>query len=683
MKRVNWSSFGLAALAAVLMSPLGACTSSGERAAPSETSYMTGDEKADSVPLRTGEVAKGRIIRVTQHEVFLETEDSIRVIPKVDISGGYNYSKANWRENTAPPITPAPSGQVTSRALPSTWLPRNNRDDDVRGKAVYFFESHPFDHCMGQLAKPSIEIPELVLLAEPGGSITVHDPDKAFPGSKPAPIGFHTHLWPGDISPARTEEEGAALEIPLAKGDSLLSSLAIVSPAVEIKNRDSEAKSYVPPYCLFANIKPLDAGDGLLSAQRFIGDNPKVTKLGDLFAFSLVKSSKQFLVYLHDGTGKHSDILKTSYVAYGSVILPPYLMIDVKNAAGAVVSRIFAVEFPRNVAADGPAPEPITVYSGPTQDPARITDVPMPPRHSLSLPDRSIATKAVVTLSYFEIKKGIPETYVHAWGTGRPSESDVKVKSDALDPGKPDHVLRIDHSGIEEPERWPVVTWMCERRTWVWREAGGLLGRRPRLPVPAAAPVPLTSAQLPSAYPHAIPLTFRGPKATLMAGSGSGGIPAGVAGGMTSGVIGESLAREAGGAVFNPIINPSLGANLTPGGGSTIVNQTYVIMGSPIHQPVSGSGSGYPTGRFYSPGKDGLNYSSPAWERLGRNSPMGPMTGTIDPGGNVRDLSGNVIYDPATGGTYQGGDYGAGMGATIDPVTGSLVPNPTLQRRRR
>ncbi len=623
-------------------------------------------ETTDVVRLTNGEVVQGRIVEETSNHVAVDTGGRVAMVPAAAIYT-ISYSPETFRARAAssrPPAARAPAGPEA----PSGWYPRSSARETVEQKEILWYETHPATDCVGgPILEECRRAPELVLFAEPGGRIVFHDP-RAW--------GYHAHIWPGERLLKPAGKPGLRIEVPKVEAE-IPEAVAFVSPSQEItSNLESKRTSYAPPDALYARVKPVGQAEAMLASQAFAGGKPAETATGRLWAFSLPRNSTQFMVYLFDAERRHGQILKGAFAAYGETILAPDFMIDLEGADGVAVGRVLVVPFPDGLSADGPAPEPVVVYAGPVQDPTRVATVAVPPRQAVQLPPRTPSTKADVLVSHYEVSRDIPERIVIAYGTGRPTGPDVAVVARELSPGKPDELVKIDVSSLAE-ERFPAVVWFHHRRTWAWKMTGGYLAPAAAISVPPAGETKLTKTKRNVPIPHVLPLVFQGPKPPA-GGGGSVDPAAGVAGGMSTSLLTDSLARESGRFPLSVTTNLDPGG-IGPGGsgrgaGGNVSSVTNVTVVVPPHAPagVSGSSSSGPPGGYW------MNQPStyvPGGAPIRNWNLYDPDTGRyID-----RD-TGQTIWDPRTpsgGGSTDPGGY-AGRDIWVDQGG-----TPVVQIRRR
>lgn len=609
---------------------------------PPRTEQPPAGTAGDVLRLTNGEVLQGRIVEETPAAVSIETGDRVVACPRSTIYQ-VSYAQDSYKARTAP-LQPAERASKAAPEAPTTWYPRGNGKESVEQKEILWHDTHPWTDCLGVLAEQYRRIPEMALFVEPGGKIVLHDPRL---------WGYHAHLFPGDRMHKPVGKPGLSLEMSKEEGQ-LPEALAFVSPSQEMTSTgDAPRSSYAPPDALYARVRPAGQAEGMLAVQPFAGGRPASTPTGKLWAFSLPRSATQFAVYLYDGERKHGQILKHAFAAYGDTILAADSIIDLEGADGVTLGRVLLVPYPDGVSADGPAPEPVSVYSGPAHDPSPVVTVGLPPREAIQLPARSPSTKATILVSHYEVAKEIPETIVIAHGTGRPTK-DVTVVARELTTDRPDELVKIDLSGLGE-DRFPAVVWFSQRRTYAWRTTGGMLAPAAPRVRPVRGPVKLTRVKKNVPIPHVLPLFFQGPKPEAR---GAAVDPAaGVAGGMSNALLTDALAREAGAGLggLTSTLSPTLNAAPGTGGGGNVTSVTNVYITSPQHFPSDGVGSaaaGYPYG---------VSLSQPGSYNA-RSAPFGPFTTTDTDTGKVRDRrTGAVVYDPETGGTgYQQDD------ATID-----------------
>lgn len=619
MNRLALVLLGAAALAACATGsgPGGSANGSGARG-------RDGAADPDVVRLTNGEVVRGRVVEENSRQVLVDRDSHVSMYPRSAVYS-VDYSKdgraargEKLRPSEAPPASVPPA---------SSWYPRTDARDPVKQEEVLWYDRHGIDECMGSgLAECLRKFPEIRLFAVPGGRIVLHDPRK---------WGYHAHVWPGDRLEKPAGKPGLEIAIPEKEAD-LPEAVAFVSPAQEMRSLETpDRASYAVPDALYAVIRPAGQADGMLAVQPFAGGRPAATRNGSLWAFALPRNSSHFLVYLLDAERKHGEILKSAFAAYGDTVLAADLMIDVAAPDGAVVSRILVVPFPNGLSADGPAPEPVTICSGPTGDPTAVAAVAVPPRQAVQLPARPPSTKADILVSHYEVAQGVPQSVVIAHGTGRPAAGMSLIERE-LTPQTADELVKIDLSSLPE-ERFPAVAWFYHRRTFAWRTTGGYLPPAQAQSAPLPAEVKLTRAKRGDPIPHVVPILFQGPRPRPA--SGGQDAAAGVAGGMSGALMQDALAREAGRNLTNLTTNLNPAPN-SGAGGSGMTSVTNVYISSPTHTPaMEGSSSGgfpsWASGRYMSVPSGSLS------------SPMG----TFDPTtGRFFDSSGQMIWDPRMGG---------------------------------
>ena len=662
-------------IAGALAASLIACSSSSRSSDGGR--YMAGNQPDDVIHLTNGEEIRGKIIDESPSNVTVQRDGRVSVISRGAV---YNidYSRETYAARTAPPLKPAPT---SARVPTSSWYPRSNENERVDQTEVLWFETHPFESCVGpQFADTYRRLPEMTLFAVPGGKIVFHDVRL---------WGYHAHLFEPAGYHKPVDKPGLRIPVPEEESE-LARSIAFVSPAQEMKSVESpERTSYAIPDAIYARLNPFSQAEGMLAAQPFAGGKPMKTAYGTLWAFSLPRSN-QFYLYLLDPEKTHAAVLKNAFVAYSDTILAADAVIDMEDPDGAIVGRVLVVPFPDQVSADGPAPEPVIVYTGPTQDPTEIARVTLPPRHSLQLPPRPPSTKADVYLNYYEVSQDVPQSVVVAYGADRPTGK-VTMTARELTPQTSTQHLRLDLSSLPA-ERFPAVVWLSQRRTFAWRETGGYLPPVPALSVPPRAePKKLTRIKRSDPIPHVLPILFYGPKGAAGGSSGAvrGSDPAaGLAGGMSSALMADALNRESGGIRFSPTVSSTGGPGTVPGVlGSGLSNTTNVTVVVPPHEPTgagisggtftNGGGGLPPAGRYLS------TYGQPGRvTQLNRNAPMGAHGHIDHTSGIWRDPSGRVVYDPEKSAGYydQGNPYQTGN-LSVNPVT--RQPVITITRRRR
>jgi hypothetical protein len=304
------------------------------------------------------------------------------------------------------------------------------------------------------------------------------------------------------------------------------------------------------------------------------------------------------------------------------------------------------------------------------------------------MPSKPSSTKATLLISHFEVSPNVPQTAITAWGTGRPSTGDVTLETKELSVKDADRLVRLDLSKMPE-DRFPAVAWFYHRRTYAWKSTGGM-SVPPGVPIAMPEPVKLTKVKKSDPIPHVLPLLFMGPKPEVAAAAQVAGTPpVMVSGGMSTSLMADSFAREAGG-VASHALTSSLTNPVAPAGGGAagqgVSSVTNVYITSPTHSPTSG-GELAPingaTSRTSSPGGVFMS-QTPGWNNGGAPNPwgmgaMGPIGTQRD--GIYRDYRGNVVYDSATGTTQvQGGQTGLGD-IGVDPVSGR--PLTTVRRTNR
>lgn len=652
------------AIIGVLGLALAACAG---RPAPA---LMEGRGTEDVVRLTNGEVIKGKILEENSRSVVVEREERVVTVPRAAVYS-IDYSRESWKEKNSR-LNAADTSADGPRPAAS-WYARAHPSEKVEQTEVLWFDGHPMDDCVGApLAKAHADVPDLRLFAEAGGKIVLHDPRR---------WGYHAHAFPTGF-----HKPGTSPGLTIAMGAELPSALAFVSPSQEMKSQEGERGSYTPPDSIYAVVKPLAAAEGTLAVQPFAGGKPVETRNGTLWAFTLPRNARQFYLYLMDPGKKHGETLKVAFAGYGDTILAPDLMIDSVAADGVTVGRLMVLPFPDGLAADGPAPEAVTVYSGPATDPARVAAASVPPRQSLQLPSKPSAMKATLLLSHFEVSPNIPQTAVTAWGTGRPSTGEVALEAKELTAKDADRLVRIDVSKLPE-DRFPAVAWFYQRRTYAWKSTGGMAEATGE-PIPMPEPLKLTKVKKSEPIPHVLPLLFTGPKAEVAAAPGAPTTaPVMVSGGMSTSLMADSFAREAGGvashALTSTLTNPSA-PPIGGGAGQGVSSVTNVYITSPSHSPTPGgdltpqatSRTSHPGGVFMS--------QTPGWNNGGAPNPWG--LGALGPIGTqrdgvYRDYRGNVVYDSSTG-TAATQDGASGIGSMgVDPITGR--PTTTIRRTNR
>jgi hypothetical protein len=622
---------------------------------------MAGAQTDDVVRLTNGDVIRGRIVEETASHVVVEREEHVSSYPRSAVYS-IDYAKERYRERSQPP-RPAETPAPTTRPATS-WYPRTDARERVDQTEVLWFDGHPMTDCLGpQLAKAHQDFPDLRLFLEPGGKLLFVDPRQ---------WGYHAHLFPsGFVRPVG--KPGLSIEGPKEDGR-MPEAVAFVSPSQEMKAGDgAERSSYAIPDAVYAVIRPLQAADATLASQPFAGGKPAETRNGTLWAFALPRSSRQFFVYLLDTARHHGETLKSAYVAYGDTILAADFMIDMVGADGVTVGRVLAVPFPDGISADGPAPEPLTICTGPAQDPTFVASVPLPPRQSIQVPARAPSTKAAVLLSHYEVSEHLPQSIVVAHGTGRPT-GEIALVARELTPQQPDEIVKIDLSSLPE-ERFPAVVWFYQRRTYAWRATGGYLPQVRPAPAPRdRGPRKLERIKRSDPIPHVLPILFQGPRADLgRQAAGSSDPAAGVAGGMASGLMQDALAREAGSALSTVSLNPSTSITPPPGSPSgDVINQTYLSVIVPPPTGLTGGLTGTSTGGivgthlYTQPGyPSGVGYLPG-----GPRSPLNYTSGTRDAQGNYYNPQGQQTFNNAAAAQQYYGGQGPDDLQFVDRFTG-------------
>ena len=618
--------------------------------APTGGLPMAGDRPDDVIHLANGEEVRGRIVKETPSEVSVERAGRVAVISRGAI---YNieYSKESYVARTAPPLRRA-EPVAGSRAPVSSWYPRKDGRERVEQTEILWFDRHPLASCMGpKLSAAIMSAPELTLFAPPGGRLVFHDPRL---------WGYHAHLFAPSAFHKPVEKPGLEIAIPEAAAE-LPESVAFVSPAQEMKSgEDPERMSHAVPDTIYAKLAPSAHASAMLASQLFAGGKPAETPNGRLWAFALPRSD-QFFVYLYDGEGRHGPLLKTAFAAYGDTILSADAVIDMEGPDGTILGRVLVVPFPDEVSADGPAPEPVTIYAGPTQDPTLVSSVPLPPRHSVQLPPRPPSTRADVFVNYYEVSQDIPAESLIAYGSERPTD-EVTIAPRTLTPEDRTRHLEMDLSDLK-PERFPAVMWLMVRRTYLWRETGGFLpSAAPVPPLVPAEPIRLVRVKKSDPIPHVMPILFSGPRVPTP-GTGPARVdPAlNVAGGMADSLFRSALAREAGNV--NTTINaPHLSSVPTNGSGpgktagkGSLSNTTNVTVVVPPHQSAGAGllpGASVPPSGIFLSSPNGPSAAGPL--RGGGKGIFGPTGTHIQETGIYRDAAGNVVYDPRHPGLWSG-----------------------------
>jgi len=515
------------ALAVALAATMAACAASGAPRTVADPSPMSAGSD-DVVVLRGGERVVGRIVRVDENAVTMETGDRVRVFSRRDI---VETSFAKRAQDAQALRAPADEPRSSKAPVPpSSWYPRLAASEPVTQVEVTFFESHAMARCLGSLADSVKAVPELTLFAEPGGKIVVHDTRK---------WGYHAHVLPGDSVLKPQEKPGLTVDIP--KSGSVVEALALVSPAQEMKAVETQRTSHAIPDATYAVVRDLSAADRVLGAQPFAGGRGKDTADGTLWAFALPRNDHQCWVYLFDGGKKHGKVLEQVYAGYGEALLAPDLMIDMVAADGVTVGRVMLLPIPESVSADGPAPEPIQVLVG--KDASVEVTVAVPPRQAIVLPPRAPSTRADVFLTCYEVGTTVQERLIVAHGTGPLSDAGTRVATRELTAKTATEQITIDVSSLPE-QRFPAVAWLYHRRSWLWKTGGmkdipqqGASSAVPKAPKPPKGVISNRGR-----LAHALPILFLGPK-----GGTPGAAPdltSPVVGGMSTAMMADALARE-------------------------------------------------------------------------------------------------------------------------------------------
>jgi hypothetical protein len=633
------------------ISLLAACTIPAETAPESPaTSTSKADPKQDTLRLNNGGVVQGRIVEETPRSVTIDRGDCLSTYPKAAIAS-IDYSKER-----AAAAALAPSEPVPMRP-PNTWLPRRHEGEAAEQTEVLFYDKHDLKDCLGEgLAESHVNLPDVALFADPGGKIRIQDPRR---------WGYHVHLAAQGLR-VPVGKPGLTLDVP--KDEARWPEwLSVVSPAQEVKvvsdgEKEETRRSYAIPDAVLARLRPLSGADAMLAAQPFSGGKASKTPNGTLWAFTLPRNHRQFLVFLLDPERRHGEILNSSYIGYGDTLLAADLMIDTVGADGVTRGRVLVVPYPDGIAPDGPGVEPLVVYAGPVTDPTTVARLALPPRESLQLPPRAASTRADLLVSHYDVSRAIPQSIVVAHGTGRPTRGVTRVSRE-LTAETPDEVVKIDLTALPE-DQFPAVAWMYQRRSYHWRWTGGMLAEAAPQEVPAAPAVitKLTRVKRHDSIAHVLPLLFTGPKppAASAAAARRGPSPlAAVAGGMATALLRDSLSRGGDGgstAPLTPVAAPS-----GPGtDGGTISNVTYVYITAPPHMPSGGydaprggGGGGGMSGLYqYTSGSTGV-FTLPGSTSAARHSAYGGYGTYNAQSGTYTNQQGQVTYDPATGQTTQ------------------------------
>jgi len=586
-------------------------------------------KEKDWVRLQNGETVSGKILSSNDNGVVIDTGGATRHIVGKHV---VDFGVAD-RELTAEPLqAPLP---------PASWYPRTSSRTRVSQVEITFYEPHPLDECIGELAKGVEAFPELWLFAEPGGKLVLHDPRK---------WGYHGHV--DQVLRCPEGQPGLSIELP---SDHLPQSIAFVSPAQEMKSE--ERTSYAIPDVLSARVKEFSSAEAVLAAQSFTGGAARETGAGPLWAFTLPRNDRQFLYYVLDPEEKHSKVLEACFATYGGAILAPDLIVDTVAANGRTIGRVFVLPMPPGLSADGPAPEPVAIRVG--RDAGVVITAAVPPRQAVVLPPRPPATIADVHISHYQVSNALRQALVVAYGTGK----EATVRSRELVRETAEEHVKIDLSSLEA-DRFPAVAWFYHRRSFVWVEA--VTGKPGAvLPVPhlRLEEKPKQVVSNAGRIPHVVPILFVGPNPTATIAAEESGA---VAGGMASGLLAESLRREAG---LPDILNTFGGLSsiaqaegssgtvpATHSNSSGSVTNIYITI--PPHTDMGsllpGSGGSQIPLAFSDAGR---NYPI-QWQQF--NDPLGRF------GGSGKNAAG--YYDPQAGTWKQGYSY--------DPATGSLIGPP-------
>jgi hypothetical protein len=596
----------------------------------------------DALRLTTGEVVRGRILEETPRSVTIDRGDYTSTYPRTAIA---SIDATKQRPLPTPPLAPD-GGPGPLLFPPTSWLPPKGEHDPVEHTEVLFHDTHEPADCLGpDLARAGQELPDAVIFADPGGQVRVLDPKK---------WGYHAHLAP-KLLRVPVAKPGLTIEVP--KDEARLPEwMVVASPAQEIQVTASEEggkpairSSYAIPDALHLRLRPLSAAGGMLSAQPFSLGKPAPTPNGTMWAFTLPRNHRQFLVYLLDPDARHGQILNASYAGYGETLLAADLIVDTVGADGITRGRLMVLPYPDGVSADGPGLEALTIYAGPLGDPTTILKLALPPREAVQVPVRAASTRADLLVSHYDVSRSIPQSIILAHGTGRPTQG-VTMVSRELTAESPDEVVKIDLSSLPE-ERFPAVAWLYQRRAFLWRLTSGALPQQtPPTSIPSGRPSRLKKVKRHESIAHLLPLVFTGPK-PLSSGSGASDVGAGVAGGMANAILRESLSRSgSSGGGGAPLAIPSGSSSAGGSGEPQISNVTYVYITAPAHVPAGDLGGAGALGNL-----SGQYQSYTGMTNVGPNpfpgqtfNTMQPM-GTMGSGGQIYNPQGSMIYDPATG----------------------------------
>ncbi len=607
---------------------------------PAPAPMARGDE--DVVRLKSGETIHGTIVRMDDAQVALESGGRLRVFARRDVQ---ETSFAPKRE-PLDPVKPVRRG-----VPPTSWFPRTEPSEKVEQVEVLFFEPHAPAACLGELAEPLAELPELVLFAEPGGKLVLHDARK---------YGFHAHVQPGNIVRRPTGKPGLTLDVSES-----VESIAFVSPAQEMKA--GERTSYAIPDAIFARVADLGAAEATLASQPFAGGRAQQTVGGTIWALSLPRNDRQWWLYLFDGEKKHGKVMEACYATYEDAVLAPDLVIDMMAADGKRVGRAMLLPMPESLSADGPAPEPVAIRVGSAG--AIEARVAVPPRQAIVLPPKTPATKADVDVHYYEVAKSIPEKAITAWGIGKPN-GEVSIRTTPLTPEQADDHVKIDLSKLAE-DRFPAVAWFYHRRTFVWQrgEGSGVGGHGAGMaPRDNRKPTKVITNQ--GRLAHVLPILFVGPDPAKPKDDSH--LDDAVAGGMSNALLSDALTREAG-AAFQTLGTLSNVASSTGGAGGaggvaqtaatksgdSVNSVTNVYITIPPHTDMGGfggalTGGGGAGSQLPLAMADGLRKYPIQWQQY--TTPFGNSYNPAD------------FYDPRTATWKQGYQY--------DPATGTLTGPP-------
>ena len=548
------------------------------------------------------------------------------------------------------PMTPAPAAPRASRPVSSHFLPRSDPRDPI---------STPYDPIMWNKVKNLRDIvgPELAMSH-------LDNPDSKFflPANTTLVFrdmrrgGYRLVLVGQNQVVEAKKKPGVTIDFPDAA--SIPKGLAFVSSAIEIKSLlNHKRTSWVPPDVFYVETAPMGAVGAILGSEPFTGGKPQKTRMGDCWAFALPRNKHQFIVYLIDPNPRMplSNALSTTFIGFQDKFLVPDYVIDVlrPNADGSaksLISRMFVLPYPPGLSPETAPGDSLSAYFGPPTDASRLASFPLPPRQAVQLPQQPPAVKANVLVSYFNVAKTIPQVTITAWGTGRPTipTKKAKVKTELLKGQDHDEIVRMDVSKHEK-DMFPVSAWFYHRRSYVWRQSGGML--TPPEPFPAAeGEIPKKWQSVQNVQtPHALPILFLGE--TPKQGNASAGPASGLAAGLGNAFLQDALRREGGGSNFNR------GGAGGAGGGSddTMTNTTNIHLTVPDQVPmgmptqkmqVQSTSNAPPAGRYLSSPNDINMRGHAARARAAGNSPMGQHGYSNTNTGVHRDPQGNVVYDP-------------------------------------